>query len=79
MCLAIKDVKPIDDYKLLLTFVDQSVTVFDMKPFLDKGIFRELRDEALFKTVRISFDTIEWLNGADIDPEILYEYSIPYL
>lgn len=79
MYLAVKDVKPIDNYKLLLTFDDESVKLFDMKPFLEKGIFKELQDEALFKTVRVSFDSIEWSNGADVDPETLYEDSIPYL
>ena len=46
-----------------------------MKPYLDKGIYKELKDENKFKTVRISFDSIEWCNNADIDPEFLYEKS----
>ena len=79
MYLAVKDVRPIDDYKLILTFDDDSVKLFDMKPFLEKGIFKELKDETLFKTVKVSFDSIEWLNGADVDPETLYEDSAPYL
>ena len=48
-----------------------------MKPHLDKGIFEELKDENLFKKVRVSFDTIEWENGADFDPEVLYQNSQP--
>ena len=79
MYLAIKDVKPINNYKLILTFADDSVKMFDMKPFLEKGTFKELRDETLFKTVKVSFDTIEWSNGIDVDPETLYEDSVPYL
>ena len=79
MYLAIKDVKPIKNYKLILTFTDDSVKLFDMKPFLEKGIFKELRDKTLFKTAKVSFDTIEWSNGADIDPETLYQESVPYL
>lgn len=79
MYLAVKDVKPIDDYKLILIFDDESIKLFDMKPFLDKGVFKDLQDESLFKTVRVSFDSIEWSNGADVDPETLYEDSIPYL
>lgn len=75
----VKDVKPIENYKLILTFTDDSIKLFDMKPFLEKGIFEELRDEALFKTVKVSFDTIQWSNGIHIDPETLYEDSVPYL
>ena len=68
MYLAVKDVKTIDDYKLILTFEDGSVRIFDMKPLLRKGVFKELKDEKLFKTVKVSFDSIEWANGIDVDP-----------
>ena len=30
-----------------------------MKPYLDKGIFKELKDEDKFILVRVSFDSIE--------------------
>ena len=76
MYLAIKDVKPQGNYLLLLTFENGEKRQFDMKPYLDFGIFQELRDLKLFKTVRISFDSIEWDNEADLDPEILYQKSI---
>lgn len=79
MYLAVKDVKTVVDYKLILTFEDDSVRIFDMKPLLRKGVFKELKDEKLFKTVKVSFDSIEWSNGIDIDPETLYEDSVPYL
>ena len=77
MYLAVKDVKTIDDYKLILTFEDESVRIFDMKPLLGKGVFKELKDEKLFKTVKVSFDSIEWANGIDVDPETLYEDWVP--
>lgn len=47
-----------------------------MKPYLDKGIFKELKDEKKFRSVRVSFDSIEWSNQADIDPEVLYKKSV---
>jgi hypothetical protein len=31
----------------------------------------------MFDSVRPVFDSIEWANGADVDPEVLYEDSIP--
>ena len=76
MYLAIKEVIPQDDYFLLLTFENGETRQFDMKPYLELGIFKELRDIELFKTVKTSFDSIEWGNEADFDPEILYNYSI---
>ena len=75
--LPVKDVKTIDDYKLILTFEDDSVRIFEMKPLLGKGVFKELKDEKLFKTVKVSFDSIEWANGIDVDPETLYEDGVP--
>lgn len=75
MYLAIKDVKPQDNYLLLLTFENGEKRQFDMKPYLDLGIFQELKDIKLFQTVRTSFDTIEWANEADLDPELLYKKS----
>jgi hypothetical protein len=75
MYLAVKDVKPQDNYLLLLTFENGEKRQFDVKPYLHLGIFQELKDERLFKTVRKSFDTIEWENEADFDPEFLYEKS----
>lgn len=76
MYLAIKDVRPLDDYLLVLTFENGEKRQFDMKPYLDIGLFQDLKDLGLFMTVRTSFDTIEWDNEADLDPELLYRKSI---
>ena len=75
MYLAIKQVKPLNNYNLLLTFENGEKRLFDMSPYLNLGIFQELKDEKMFRTVKTNFDTIEWDNEADIDPEILYKDS----
>ncbi|RPH34535.1 MAG: DUF2442 domain-containing protein [Bacteroidales bacterium] len=75
MYLAVKAVEPINNFKLLLTFENGERRQFDMNPFLNKGIFKELSEVELFNTVHLSFDTIEWDNEADIDPETLYKLS----
>ena len=75
MYVAIKEVKPQKDYLLLLTFANGEIRQFDMKPYLDFGPFKELKNFSLFKTVRPSFDTVEWENEADLDPELLYQKS----
>lgn len=76
MYLAIQNVVPQENYLLLLTFENGEKRQFDMKPYLDLGIFQELKDFRLFNTVKKSFDSIEWDNEADFDPEILYLESI---
>lgn len=74
---ATTEVRVLDDYNLLLTFEDGGRRVFDVKPYLDMGVFRELKDPTLFGSARISFDSVEWANGADLCPEVLFSDSIP--
>ena len=76
MYFAVIAVTPLENYKLSLKFKNGEYKIFDMTPYLETGIFKELKDEALFKTVRVSFDTVEWANEADIDPETLYKDSV---
>lgn len=71
----VKEVKPLSDYKLLLRFENDEEKIFDMNPFLDHGLFKELKDVELFNQVHVSFDTIEWGNGVDLCPELLYRDS----
>lgn len=78
MYLAVKKVEPLHNYRLLLTFANDEQRIFDMKPYLGKGIFSQLQSESVFNSVHVSFDTIEWNNGADLDPEFLYAESVPY-
>jgi hypothetical protein len=75
MYFELKAVSPQDDYMLLLTFENGEQRLFDMKPLLNKGIFRELKDPAMFNTVRVCFHSIAWKNEADLAPEILYPNS----
>ncbi len=78
MFFAVINVTPLENYQLLLTFKNGEEKIFDMKPYLEKGIFKKLKDENIFKTAKVSFDTVEWANEADIDPETLYHESIDY-
>ena len=73
--IAISSVQPLDNYRLLLTFNTNESKVFDMNEYLDHGLFTQLKSKELFDTVRISFDTIQWANGLDLCPEVLYEKS----
>ena len=68
-------VRPLSNYRLLLGFSNLENRVFEVAPYLDRGIFQELKDPALFASVRVSFDTIQWPNEADFCPDFLYEQS----
>ena len=69
-------VKPLDNYILELEFDSNELGYFDLKPYLDKGIFSELKDETYFKNVRINLGSISWKNGQDFSPETLYLKSL---
>ena len=76
MYIGVKAVVPQDNYMLLLTFENNEKRLFDMKPYLNYGpVFRALKDTALFRSVRVTFRSVEWANHADLDPEILYPNS----
>lgn len=72
---AVKSVKPLQGYKLLVTFENQEKRCFDVSPYLEIGKFAELKDVSLFNSVTVRFDSIEWANQLDLDPEFLYEKS----
>jgi hypothetical protein len=75
----IKNVSYVSDYKLALTFEDNSMRLVDLANELDGEVFEPLKNLAYFRTVRVNpdLDTIVWDNGADMAPEFLYEKSIP--
>ena len=71
-------VEVVPPYRLRLTFADGSAGTVDCAPWVlekDAGIFAPLRDPALFAQVFVDHEagTIAWPNGADVDPETLYE------
>ena len=75
MYAGVAEVHATNDYKLVLTFDNKERRMFDMTPYLDVGRFAELKNIEAFKQVSVSFDTIEWENDLDLDPEFLYEHS----
>lgn len=48
MYYGVIDVEPANEFKLILTFENNVKKLFDMEPYLVKGIFKELQDKTLF-------------------------------
>ena len=71
-----KRVSPLDNYVLLIEFDNGESGHLDMKPFLNFGVFQRIQDPAVFKQARVSFDSIEWPSGIDLDPEFIYTKCI---
>jgi hypothetical protein len=60
-----------------LTFADGSVGAVNLGPWIEgrRGVFAPLHDPAFFSRVAVDSDagTIVWPNGADIDPDVLFD------
>ena len=78
MYWTVKSVVPMENYWLHLTFENSEQRYFDMKPMLETGVFRALKDPKVFRTVRVAFDSIAWDNEIDIAPETLYHDGLYY-
>jgi hypothetical protein len=72
----VKNVKPEQNYTLHLWFNNGEEGILDIKPYLDKGIFRELQDMSMFNSVRPFIGTIQWKNEADLCPDTVYLDSV---
>ena len=78
-------VVPFPDHTVSVYFSDGKIVSYDVKPLLDKGVFRALRDMEIFITrCGIMNDTLAWDvagNGdptacIDIDPDTLYALDV---
>ncbi len=69
------EVKPLKNYLLYLIFDNGENKIFDVKPLISGSWFGELKNENIFNTVRISGNTVEWINGQDVCPDDLYYLS----
>ena len=64
------------NYQIYVEFDNDENGILDMEPYLNFGVFNKIKDAFVFNTVRVSFDTVEWPNGIDLDPKFVYEKCI---
>jgi hypothetical protein len=68
----VKSTQPLDDYRLALEFENGEHRIFDLKPYLEKGVFKRLQNPALFKTARVVAGSVEWSGEIDLSYDTLY-------
>jgi hypothetical protein len=68
----VRKAEALPNYKLRLEFENDEVKEFDVTPYLDKGVFSELKSEAYFRRVKVSFGAVEWPNEQDFSKDTLY-------
>lgn len=67
----VKVVKPLPDYNIYVEIADGRKGIFDMKPYLEHGVFKELKDINYFNQVEVFFGAVTWPHEQDIAPETL--------
>ncbi|MDX8393271.1 MAG: DUF2442 domain-containing protein [Mariprofundales bacterium] len=67
----VKLVKPKSNYKIYVETEDNRKGLFDMSPYLNHGVFKELRNVDYFNQVSILFGAVTWPHEQDIAPETL--------
>ena len=75
----VKAVTPLADYRIYVELADGRRGVFDLKPYLERGVMRELRDEHYFRQVGIVFGAVTWPHEQDIAPDTLLAGLTPEL
>lgn len=61
-----------ENHLLELKFNTGEMRLFDATPYLEKGVFKKLKDKTLFNQAYVAFDTVCWPGNLDISPDTLY-------
>ena len=64
-------------HRLLLEFSNGEVRLFDLTPWLDRGVFRALRDGPEFAQAEVVDGSVEWPGEIDLSFDTLYLRSVP--
>lgn len=70
--LNVKKVQPVSNYCLKVFFDNNECRCFDVKPYLDKGTFKELKNKNYFNQVKSIQYGIEWPHHQDLSADTLY-------
>ncbi|WP_420454506.1 DUF2442 domain-containing protein [Rubrivirga sp.] len=75
----VERVEPLAEYALRVTFVTGEVRRVECRPFLEKGVFRRLKDEDEFRRVEPinGGGGIGWASGADLSRDTAYSVGKP--
>ena len=66
-----------NDYKITVVLSNGLAGIFDVRPYLDKGIFTQLNNIDYFKQVKINFAGIYWPNGQDFSADTIEYFLQP--
>ena len=67
----VKTVRPLPGHRIYVELEDGRRGVFDLTPYLEHGVFSELKDTGYFQRVGIAHGAVTWPHDQDIAPETL--------
>ena len=70
-------VRPLTGFRIEVEFGNGELRVFDMEPYLDRGVFRRLRELSVFRGARVVAGSVEWPGEIDLSHDTLYLESQP--
>lgn len=67
------EARPDKNYTLMVKLDNGKSGIFDVKPFLDKGIFQELKDRNYFIQITVRGRSISWPHEQDFCADTIDE------
>ena len=61
----VASVRALDNYHLDIVFENGEHRIFDVKPYLNRGVFVRLQNPAIFAATRVVVGSVEWSGGLD--------------
>ena len=71
---------PLEGHRLRIRYEDGVEGVVDLVTLVSfRGVFAPLKDPVYFSKVKVDpeLGTVSWPNGADLDPDVLYNRLLP--
>ena len=73
----VKDLTTLPNYRLLLSFENGETRIFDVTPYLERGVFQRIRHPGLFGLAKVVAGSVEWPGEIDLSYDTLYLESQP--
>ena len=74
----VRRVYPVADFTLEVEFDTGERRLFDVTPYLHRGVFVRLQDRSVFRSARVVAGSVEWPGGIDLSYDTLYLEGQPY-
>lgn len=75
-------VTTLPEFRLEVIFTSGDRRIFDVKPYLGRGVFRQLQDPVVFRTAHVVAGSVEWtgenpLSSPAFSFDTLYVDGVP--